>query len=114
MEFKEILKFLEKEGISENDFAYNEFGTAFMNEKGDYEEDCRVLPGLGKIKEVAQKGGEGEGDEWYSVKHFIDLNLYIRINGWYSSYNGTDFNSYSDCCELVTPVERMVTIYKTI
>ena len=48
--------------------------------------------GLGEVVEVEQKGGEDQGSEWYSVKHFVDHDVYIKTEGYYSSYNGTDFH----------------------
>ena len=42
---------------------------------------------LKKIKEL----WDGKGDTWWSVKYFMDHNVYIKIWGSYSSYNGTEF-----------------------
>lgn len=66
--------------------------------------------GLGEIEEVTQKGGEGEGSEWYSVKYFKDHDVYIKVEGYYSSYHGTDFeNGYGDECR---PKLKTITIYE--
>ena len=66
--------------------------------------------GLGKVVEVDQYGGEGQGDTWYSVKHFVDHDVYIKITGHYQSYNGTDFyNGYG--CE-VRPQEKVITVFE--
>jgi hypothetical protein len=64
-------------------------------------------------EEVEQYGGEGQGDTWYSVKYFPDHDVYIRVDGFYSSYNGTDFNGWSDCTE-VRPQEKTITVYQTV
>jgi len=61
-------------------------------------------------EEVAQKGGEGEGDEWYSVKYFPQHDIYIRVDGWYQSHNGTEFDGWG-CCTEVRPKEVLVTVY---
>ena len=70
-----------KEILTENcelqEFAYDDL---------DYEE-----LGLGKVKEVDSYGGEDQGSEWYTVKHFVDHDVYIRLDGYYSSYEGTNF-----------------------
>lgn len=66
--------------------------------------------GLGKIAEVDQYGGEGQGEDWYSVKHFVDHDVYIKTQGFYTSYHGTDFD-YGYGKE-VKPVERTVTFYE--
>lgn len=68
--------------------------------------------GLGQVVEVDQYGGEGQGETWYSIKHFIDHDVYIRTDGHYTSYNGTDFEEgygYE-----VKPVEKVVTVYEGV
>lgn len=65
--------------------------------------------GLGKIIEVSQRGGSDQGSEWYTIKYFVDHDVYIKTEGYYSSYEGTEFNDgfgYE-----VKPVEVMTTIY---
>jgi len=66
--------------------------------------------GLGKVVEVEQVGGSGQGDEYYSVKHFVDHDVYIRTEGWYSSYEGTTWdNGYG---EEVFPIEKTIIVYE--
>ena len=68
--------------------------------------------GIGPYKEVEQYGGEGQGDTWYSIKYFSEHDVYIRTNGWYSSYEGTEFeNGYG---EEVTPVQKTITVYEQV
>lgn len=73
--------------------------------------------GLGPIKEIEEHGrGEGDGEEYYKVFNFPLHDVYVRIDGYYESYNdtsfnGTSFNGWSSCKE-VRPVERMVTFYE--
>lgn len=62
-------------------------------------------------EEIDQYGGEGQGDTWYSVKYFPDDDVYIKVNGFYSSYNGTDFDGWEDCQE-VRPIEKTITVYE--
>lgn len=66
--------------------------------------------GLGIVEEVKQRGGEGQGETWYSVKHFKDHDVYIRTDGFYSSYNGTDFDY--GIGTVVTPQEKVITVYE--
>jgi hypothetical protein len=66
--------------------------------------------GLGEIKEVEQVGGEGEGDNWWVVKHFVEYDVYIKTNAFYSSYNGTDF--YYGFGEEVKPKEKSIVVYE--
>lgn len=74
---------------------------------GDFDEDAL---GLGEVKEVDQYGGEGEGERWWSTKHFVDHDVYIKTRGYYSSYNGTDFDyGYG---EEVKPVQKTITVFE--
>ena len=75
----------------------------------DYEEEEL---GLGKIEEVDSYGGEDCGSEWYSVKYFSDHDVYIRVDGYYSSYEGVDFYDGWDCCSNVRPKEKVITVYE--
>lgn len=64
-------------------------------------------------KEIYQYGGEGQGDMWYSVKYFPDLDLYIRVDGWHQSYSGTEFsNDWYEACREVRPQEKVITVYE--
>lgn len=47
--------------------------------------------GLGVVETVDRYGGSGKGETYYVVKHFVDHNVYIRTDGWYSSYRGAEF-----------------------
>lgn len=58
----------------------------------DYE-DSKIVEALGKIEEVEYFGGEGMGDSVYIVNHFVDHDIYIRVDGYYSSYEGSDWDS---------------------
>lgn len=97
--YEQIIEKLKSKGITSKNFAYE-----------DYDHDGLEL---GEINEVKQKGGEDQGSEWYSVKHFVDHNIYIRIDGYYSSYDGTDFdNNLENCCKQVTPQKKKITVYE--
>lgn len=63
-------------------------------------------------KEVEQYGGEDQGSTWYSVKYFPDHDVYIRVDGYYSSYNGTDFNGWDGDCKEVRPKQKTITVYE--
>jgi len=96
--FDEILEVLKEKLNDVSDFAYE-----------DYDDDEL---GLGEIKEVEQVGGEDEGSTWYSVKHFVDHDVYVRVDGYYSSYNGTDFYDGWNCCSEVKPIQKTITVYE--
>jgi uncharacterized protein YlxP (DUF503 family) len=94
MEVKEILERLEERNISWTELGYQDV-------------DWDALE-LGKVNVVASYGGEGQGETYYVVYHFVDHDKYIRINGFYSSYNGADFDNapYE-----VTPQQKTITVY---
>jgi len=94
---QEIIDKLKESGLTLSSFAYEEY-------------DSNEL-GLGNSKEVEQHGGEDEGSNWYSVKHFIDHDVYIKIRGFYASHVGTDFCSWDDVYE-VKPAEKTITVYE--
>ncbi len=37
---------------------------------------------LGQINKVDSYGGEGEGEKYYDVFHFVNQDLYIKISGY--------------------------------
>ena len=74
------------------------------------EKQIQEFMGLGEIKEIEQYGGEDQGSTWYSVKHFVDHDVYIRTDGYYQSYNGTDF--YDGLGRVVTPKKKTVTVFE--
>lgn len=65
-----------------------------------------------KIEHQDNYGGEGEGEDYWSVYKFTDKNTkeecWVKFDGFYQSYNGSEFNEWF----FVTPVERMVTFYE--
>lgn len=94
MSFEEIKELLDGE-INKNEFE---------ELQGDY-------PALwGTVKQVRQEGGEGEGENYVVVNHFVDHDVYVRLRGFYSSYDGVDFNGYG--YEQVEPVQKTITVYK--
>ena len=96
MTAKEILAEVEKQNISVEEFGFCDFENPLEN--------------VGEWVEVKQRGGEGEGETWYSVKLFKEHDVYIRTDGFYSSYNGTDFeDGYG---EEVRPAEKTITVYE--
>ncbi len=98
MNYNEILEAIKATEITVSEFAYD---------------DCEnPIPGVGEYTEIDQYGGEGKGEEWYSVKHFPQHDVYIKISGYYSSYEGTDFSDEWGCCEEVRPVSKTITVYE--
>jgi len=95
---------------SYNELKYEYDNTPSLNQVKELE--WLKYLGLGEVIEVEQVGGEGEGSTWYSIKYFKDHNVYIKISGYYSSYEGTEFDEGYG--EEVKPVERTVTIFENL
>lgn len=68
--------------------------------------------GLGSVEKIASHGGEDQGSDWWRVYYFQDHDIYIKASGYYSSYNGTDFEGWGDAVEQVKPTKREVTFYE--
>lgn len=61
------------------------------------------------LKHEAQHGGEGEGEDYWSVYSFTkgDEKVYVKFNGYYQSYNGSEFDQWF----YVEPKQVLVTQY---
>ena len=58
-------------------------------------------------------GGEGDGEECWSVYKFYNSEddvAYIKFDGYYQSYNGSEYQEFY----VVEPVDRMVTFYENV
>ena len=78
-----------------------------IEEEGEFKE---MFEQLGKYKFVDEFGGEGHGEDYWTVYHFIDHDVYIQFDGWYASHAGTEFDSMFE----VKPEEVTVTRYTQI
>lgn len=96
--YQEILEILKNNLQQVDDLAFGDFDSVEL--------------GLGNAKEEteARTGGEGKGENWQRVWYFEDHNVWIKIQGWYSSYHGTDFTGWDSCSE-VAPSQKTITIY---
>jgi hypothetical protein len=113
MNFEQIMSILKDKIENIAEFAYQDFGEKMYPDAkyGTADYETVILPELGEIKEVHQVGGEGEGNYWCSVKYFVEHDIYILVEGSYSSYEGTDFYDGWDCCKEVRPQEKTITVY---
>lgn len=98
MNFQEIVNKLNQLRISKDDFG------------------CENMPN--PIEEIglwvnveSEGGGEGEGENVSRVHHFIDQDIFIRLTGYYTSYDGTE---YSGEYENVSPEQEVITVYKRL
>jgi hypothetical protein len=69
--------------------------------------------GIGEIKEIEKVGGEGKGEEWYVVFYFPKHDIYLKCEGFYSSYEGVSFDDDWNNCFEVFPKEVTITVYET-
>ena len=100
MNFKEIIDTFKNQNISVSEFAYDDF------------DNNPMLEFVGECKEVNHHGGEGQGEDWYSVKYFPKHDIYIKVSGFYSSYDGVEFYDGWGSCKEVKPIDRTVTFYE--
>ena len=68
--------------------------------------------GLSWNKVKSHGGGEGDGEECWTVYKFkhdqFNGEVFIKFDGSYQSYSGSEYDDFY----IVTPVERMVTFYE--
>lgn len=100
--YNQILEQLKNSGMSVDEFAYEDTPIQEWLEQN-------AIPTWEQIDQV---GGEDEGSHWHSVKYFKDHDVYIKVTGWYSSYNGTDFESWDDACSEVRPQQKTIAVYE--
>lgn len=68
--------------------------------------------GLSWVKVKSNGGGEGDGEECWTVYKFkhgqFEEEVFIKFDGWYQSYNGSEYQEFF----AVKPVDRVVTFYE--
>lgn len=66
-----------------------------------------VKEALGEFSMVASRGGSDQGTEWWVVYYFKEHDVYIKYDGYYTSYDGvSDIEAFE-----VFPKEVTVTVY---
>lgn len=65
-----------------------------------------------KVEHVDNYGGEGQGDDYWSVFKFTakDQTVHIRFQGYYASYSGSEFSEM----QRVEPYQTTVTKFQEI
>ena len=80
-------------------------------EKGEFQEiDGLKNELLGPIKQVEHRGGEGQGTWYYTVMYFEKYDMYVRLSGYYASYDGVDYTGHD--YEHVIPEQQIITVYE--
>lgn len=101
LNFEEILKLL-KNNYSIEDIAFENFEL----------KDFKNLVGNHEI--VARRGGEDKGSDWYIVYYFINHDIYMKIQGYYSSLFGVEFSDGWENAYEVKPQTKTITVYEQI
>jgi hypothetical protein len=90
------------------------FNSEGFGEYWDGSEDAEaILDTLGIKHEYEDSyGGEGRGEEYWSVYSFTkdSETVYVKFDGSYASYNGSEYDDYY----FVNPKQVMVTQYEKI
>lgn len=114
MKFEEIEQLIESELFDENDhgpekWMYEDVYSSVddIEDDGEFKEEFRKL---GTFKMVQRHGGEGHGDNYYRIFHFIDHDVYIQFQGWYASYQGSKYQEMYE----VRPEQVTVTEYNRV
>ncbi len=79
--YKEILQKLQNEGIELCDLAYGDFDSVEL--------------GLGESSEQEQ---DYDGSCWWSTRHFIDHDVYIKVEGDRDGDGDVYFDEYEKNC----------------
>lgn len=67
---------------------------------------------LGACIEMDSGGGPDAGSGWWKVYHFPKHEVYMKIDGYYQSYEGLEIYESWDACFEVLPKQVMTTIYE--
>jgi hypothetical protein len=111
---KEILLAIlkkKKNYINWNDMKYANFGNVDFKQFLTDKEDIPHADYLGPVSIVDSYGGEGKGDDYWLVAYFSKYDTYIRMDGWYVSYDGGKFDGDP---YIVEPQEKIITVYNAV
>lgn len=115
--FEEIKSIIESDLFADNGNDPNAYfndeiydATNIEHYKGSDVEFVEKIKELGTVKSVARYGGEGRGDEYWKVYHFINHDVYIKFDGFYQSYEGSEYEEMFE----VKPVEVTKTEYQRV
>lgn len=75
--FKEIVEIL-KEKVDLIQWCYDDF------DKEELEKE------LGSFERIEEHGGEGEGQNYYTIDYFKEHNVYVKLQASYYSYHGVE------------------------
>ena len=118
---KEELKKKVTELLTEHDEMIDQADESLFNgefkqepSKWDSEENTAFQAALNAesitATNVKHHGGEGQGDDYYSVYSFTSGNetVHVKFQGWYASYHGSEFNEWG----FIEPKQVTITIFE--
>lgn len=80
-----------------------------VSEEGVRDESPEIADALGSFECVEQFGGEGSGDDYFSIFEFKDHGVFVKFDGWYALRHGCEFsNMYNVTPKQVTKTEYVV------
>lgn len=98
-------------GDDDKEYFADIFGKEFV--APSYEEVCErifdfIRGRFGNFSVIIRR----EDESCYLVVHFTDHDVYLKITGWYSSYNGYNFSDgeFQEC----RPKEKTIIIYEYV
>lgn len=100
MEYKEII-----EKLKELEYTSEDLGIKCLP---------KFIEGIGAVEMVDSYGGSDMGSTYYSVYYFVEHDVYIKTDGYYSSYEGAEFEDFKSDCTQVIPKQVTVTQYQKI
>jgi hypothetical protein len=123
MDYKELVKKFEEHAVTPEMLAHvgdryfwfddEDAGTdeAYEAVKADgFKKYDAFIADVGPVATVARKGGTGQGEEWYSVAYFEEHDVYIKVDAFYTSYSGADFDDAE--FKEVRPQQKTITVYE--
>lgn len=90
------------------DYSFQDLGEAYDIDKEKIKEvlgDFDIVVHCGN--EDFPEGAPGDGQNQITVYHFKEHDVYVKITGWYSSWDSGEWDSISQ----TTPTTREVTFY---
>ncbi len=94
-----------------NDLIAFQESDEFAQLEDDVKEQVKEFTSLMEHAECVEDfGGEGQGEDYYSVWHFPKIDLYVKFEGWYASGTGSEYNRMYE----VKPKEVTVTKYNAV
>ena len=120
--FKHLVKELDRCLASSREDIDDDGRSAINKLSDQYDGDLQRIQHLGAIELAYEEGGYEAGPHFEQVFLFMNHQIYIKLQGTYSSYEGVywgedkkgdEFTKISQVAEEVFPQDKIITVYKT-